>query len=91
MIEKKLIFRSLYNWKTLLAGFVIFVCINVIVGIFTPIGGCAGCIPNGNGGVSCTNECKTISPIIKIIASYILALLAVIFFSNKENNRQNIA
>lgn len=73
----------------MLAGFAIFVCINVIVGIFTPIGGCTGCIPNGDGGMLCVNECKTINPIVKIIASYILAILTVIFFSRKENNRQN--
>jgi hypothetical protein len=91
MVKKLL--KYVYDWKTLIIALDFFVISYFVANIFfMPFGGCAGCIPDGNGGVSCDNVCKKISPIILALISYVISYLIVIFFSFiKINNKQNSA
>ncbi|MFA4817096.1 MAG: hypothetical protein WC608_00015 [Parcubacteria group bacterium] len=91
MVKKLL--KCVYSWKTLALGLLFFVVAYFVANIlFTPFGGCAGCIPDGTGGVACVNECQKISPINLATLSYMASFLIMIIFSFiKRNDKQNIA
>jgi hypothetical protein len=53
--------------------------------IMTPFGGCAGCIPDGRGGVNCSNQCDYPHPVIFGIGAYLISYLITIIYRNKAN------
>lgn len=91
MVKK--ILKYAYDWKTLMFGFLFFIVAYFVANIlFTSFGGCAGCISDGTGGVTCVNECKKTSPVFLALLSYITSYLIMIIFSFiKKNDKQNIA
>jgi len=51
----------------------------------TPFGGCSGCIPDGNGGVNCGNQCDYPHPVIFGIGAYLVSYVITIVYKNKTN------
>ena len=70
------IIQKAYSWKTVVLGLTIFIAAYIVTHyIFSAVGGCSGCVGDGEGGVDCVNECKSISPVILALGGYLIALL----------------
>lgn len=79
--------KNAWHWKTLLLGVAIFYILalgeNLFRTVSTPmLGGCAGCLPDGKGGVACVNECPSDPNDVVIlgifmVTSYVFALAFV--------------
>lgn len=83
----KTLLKNAWHWKTLLLGIVIFYILafgaNLVKTVVsTTSGGCAGCLPDGKGGVTCVNECPSdpndvVILIVLLVVSYGVALVLV--------------
>ncbi|MCX6706953.1 MAG: hypothetical protein NT001_02320 [Candidatus Woesearchaeota archaeon] len=82
MLDTKVLIKSLYDWRTILIGVILFILIFSAVTALTStsFGGCSGCISNGEGGVNCINQCKPASPLVSIIISYLIAYIIIVSY-----------
>ena len=86
MFNREIFVKSLYDWRTFIIGILIFLIAFSIYSftIQPSFGGCSGCIPDGNGGLKCINNCQAPSPIYFILVSYLISYIVVVLYKHKS-------
>ncbi len=88
-MKKEILIKSLYAWSTLILTVVLFYVSRFIETAMTlNIGGCSGCIPDGNGGVSCVNTCYHPNLFwVLLLGSYLVSYLITFLYKTYKVKR----
>ena len=91
MLNKSIFIRCIYSWRTLILTILLFIVTYYLTCLFiTPMGGCAGCVPDLNGGLMCSNHCSYPHPMIFVIGSYLASYIFSVIYYNKQNRQTEL-
>jgi hypothetical protein len=92
MVKGELLLRTSYHWKTLLLCVAVFLPIYALAFYFTAssFGGCAGCVPAGDGSLRCVNECRPAAPWLWLLGSYVAAYCVQLVRARKSATAKSI-